>query len=94
MGHMGGLINPHPEPVFQILVGLPTLERGHRVKKGPSHYKLWVRFFGWELEGTGADTENTTSAQHRFPLPRNPPPKLGWHYRVCYDPAYPKSVFI
>ena len=38
MGHTGGLINPAPgadntEPVFQILVGLPNLERGRRVKK-------------------------------------------------------------
>ena len=38
MGHMGGLINPAPgvdntEPVFQIPVGLPSLERG-RHKKG------------------------------------------------------------
>ena len=23
-------------------------------------------FFIWELEGTGVDVENTTSAQHRF----------------------------
>ena len=39
MGHMGGLINPAPgedntEQVFQIPVGLPSLERGRRVKKG------------------------------------------------------------
>ena len=38
MGNMGGLINPAPgadntEPVFQIPVGLPSLERGCRVKK-------------------------------------------------------------
>ena len=42
---MGGLINPVPgadntEQVFQIPVGLPSLERGRRVKKGiPTH--LW-----------------------------------------------------
>ena len=39
MGHMGGLINHAPgadntEPVFQIPVGLPNLERGRRDKKG------------------------------------------------------------
>ena len=39
MEHMGGLINPVPDadntkPVFQIPVGLPSLERGRRVKKG------------------------------------------------------------
>ena len=38
IGHMGGLINPAPggdntEPVFQIPVGLSSLERGRRVKK-------------------------------------------------------------
>ena len=38
MGHTGSLINPAPgadntEPVFQISVGLPSLERGLRVKK-------------------------------------------------------------
>ena len=38
MGHMGGLINSragadNTEPVFQIPVGLPGLERGRRVKK-------------------------------------------------------------
>ena len=37
-GFMGGLITPAPgadntEPVFQIPVGLPSLERGRRVKK-------------------------------------------------------------
>ena len=39
MGLMGGLINPVPgadntELVFQIPVGLISLERGRRVKKG------------------------------------------------------------
>ena len=39
MGHMSGLINPRPggadntELVFQIPVGLPSLERERRVKK-------------------------------------------------------------
>ena len=38
MGHMDGLITPalgadNTEPVFQIPVGLPSLERGRRVKK-------------------------------------------------------------
>ena len=28
--------------------------------------KLWVCFFGWELEGTGADAGNTTSAWHQY----------------------------
>ena len=38
-GHMGGLISPlapgadNTEPVFQIPVGLPSLERGRHVKK-------------------------------------------------------------
>ena len=37
MGHMGGLINPRPgvdntERFLQILLGLPSLERGRRVK--------------------------------------------------------------
>ena len=35
MGHMGGLISPYTELFFQIPVGLPSLERGRRVKKGP-----------------------------------------------------------
>ena len=38
MGHMGGLKKTRPEadntePVFQIPVGLPSLERGRHVKK-------------------------------------------------------------
>ena len=38
MGHKGGLITPAPgadntEPVFQIPVGHPNLERGRRVEK-------------------------------------------------------------
>ena len=44
MGHMGSLINPalgedNTEPLFQILVGLPSLKRGRRVKK------VWFMFY-------------------------------------------------
>ena len=35
MGHMGGLISPNTKLFFQIPVGLPSLERRRRVKKGP-----------------------------------------------------------
>ena len=46
MGHMGGLINPAPgaedaEPVIQIPVGLPCLERGRLVKKN-FWFSFWV----------------------------------------------------
>ena len=46
MGH--GLINPatgadNTEPVFQIPVGLPSLERGRRVKKTERPSKLFAR---------------------------------------------------
>ena len=50
MGHMGGLINSAPgmdntEPVFQIPVGLPSLERGRGVKKSKLVYFLPVHTF-------------------------------------------------
>ena len=43
-------------------------EVGDITKSSPdrTHYKLWVCFFGWELEDRGADAAHTTSAQHRL----------------------------
>ena len=43
-----------------------TSQVGEITKSSPRRTlcKLWVCFFCWELEGTGADAGNTTSAQH------------------------------
>ena len=55
-----------------ILLGIqranPTSQVGEITKYSPrrTHCKLWICFFGCELEGTSADVGNTTSAQHRF----------------------------
>ena len=48
-GHMGGLINPlapgvdNTELVFQIPVGLPSLERGRHDKKS-THKQLYITY--------------------------------------------------
>ena len=46
----------------------PTSQTGEITKYFPrkTHCKLWLGFFGWELEGTGADAGDATSAQPRF----------------------------
>ena len=54
-----------------------TLQIGKITKSSPgmTHCKLWVCFFGWELEGTGADAGNTAPLHQ----PLYYPPKLGCH---------------
>ena len=56
-----------------------------------TYCELWVRFFGWELEGDGADTGNTTSARHCF-TSTSENILQSWaaihlHCRVRYDPT-------
>ena len=69
-----GLRN-HEEALSQlILLGIEPVMSTSQVeeiipKSSPSwiHYKLRVCFFGWELEGAGADAGNTTSASNASP---------------------------
>ena len=52
-----------------ILPGIePTSQIGKITKSSPrrTHCKLWVCFFGWELEGTSAGARNTSSAPSHF----------------------------
>ena len=55
----------------------------HQILSPKDPFEMWVCFFGWELEGTGAYMQEI---QH-LPSTASPTSELSLHYRVHCDPT-------